>query len=52
MLSGNADREHITKAMQAGAAGFVGKPFTRDKLNQYIERCPFLKTVKTGGGRS
>lgn len=49
MLSGNADREHILRAMQAGAAGFVGKPFTCDKLGQYIERCPLLKTTTRTG---
>jgi len=48
MLSGNADREHIMRAMQLGASGFVGKPFTREKLNQYIERCPTLKDKKAG----
>lgn len=42
MLSGNADRENIMQAMQRGAKGFVAKPFTRDKLLQYIERCPTL----------
>ena len=49
MLSGNADREHIMRAVSHGAAGFVGKPFTRDKLYQYIDRCPHLKSTQTGG---
>lgn len=42
MLSGNADRENILKAMSKGAKGFVAKPFTREKLFQYIERCPTI----------
>ncbi len=42
MLSGNADRENILQAMSRGAKGFVAKPFSRDKLFQYIERCPTI----------
>jgi|GEM_PF-1494347 len=40
MLSGNSYREDILKAIQAGAKGFIGKPFTREKLLQAIEICP------------
>lgn len=40
MLSGNADAQNITQAMKLGAKGFVAKPFTREKLMQYIQRCP------------
>lgn len=43
MLSGNADRTNVTQAMERGAAGFVAKPFSRDKLFQYIERCPTIE---------
>lgn len=42
MLSGNADRENITQAMSKGAKGFVAKPFTKEKLFQYIDRCPSM----------
>lgn len=42
MLSGNADKENIIHAMDRGAKGFVAKPFSRDKLFQYIERCPTI----------
>jgi two-component system, chemotaxis family, chemotaxis protein CheY len=43
MLSGNCDRENITQAMSKGARGFIAKPFTREKLFQYIDRCPTIK---------
>jgi two-component system chemotaxis response regulator CheY len=46
MLSGNCDRENITQAMSKGAKGFVAKPFTRDKLFQYITRCPTIHHQK------
>lgn len=45
MLSGNADRENVTQAMRLGAKGFIAKPFTKDKLMQYIERCPTMNTA-------
>jgi len=48
MLSGNADRHHIMKAMQCGASGFIAKPFTHAKLQQYIQNCPTVKTGRTG----
>jgi CheY-like chemotaxis protein len=48
MLSGNADRDNITQAMQRGAKGFIAKPFTREKLFQYIERCPTLPQMAVG----
>lgn len=40
MLSANSTREDIMKAMQGGAKGFVGKPFSRAKLLQYIAQAP------------
>lgn len=39
MLSGNADQANIVEAMRKGAKGFIAKPFTKEKLFQYIERC-------------
>ncbi len=44
MLSGNADKDNVITAMKLGAKGFVGKPFTKEKLLQYINRCPTIKT--------
>ena len=48
MLSGNADHENIMQAMHCGAKGFIGKPFTREKLFQYLDRCPTLHKEKVG----
>lgn len=42
MLSGNSDKDNILQAITRGAKGFIAKPFTRDKLLQYLERCPTL----------
>lgn len=38
MLSGNGDRKNVLDAMGLGAKGFVVKPFTKDKLQLYIEK--------------
>lgn len=45
MLSGNCDKGNITQAMSKGAKGFIAKPFTKEKLFQYIDRCPTIKHV-------
>jgi len=42
MFSGNGDRENILKAIDLGAQGFVGKPFAKEKLFQYIDKSPFV----------
>ncbi|MCB1782508.1 MAG: response regulator [Alphaproteobacteria bacterium] len=44
MFSGNGDRENVLRAIDQGAKGFVGKPFTQEKLFQYIEKSPFIQT--------
>ncbi|MDX2074724.1 MAG: response regulator [Alphaproteobacteria bacterium] len=49
MLSGNCDRENITHAMSRGAKGFIAKPFTREKLFQYIDRCPTIALKQRSG---
>lgn len=43
MFSGNGDKENVMKAVELGAKGFVGKPFTQEKLFQYIEKSPFIQ---------
>jgi len=43
MFSGNGDKENVLKAVNLGAKGFLGKPFTHDKLMQYIKKSPHMK---------
>lgn len=43
MLSGNGHKENVIKAVEKGAKGFVGKPFTKGKLEDYISKSPFIK---------
>lgn len=50
MFSGNGDRENVLKAVELGAKGFVGKPFTKDKLISYIEKSPFIQEKKNKEG--
>lgn len=42
MFSGRKDKQNIMKALEEGAQGFIGKPFTREKLYQYIGRSPHI----------
>lgn len=46
MFSGNGDKENVMKAITLGAKGFVGKPFTQEKLLQYIQKSPFIQAKK------
>lgn len=43
MFSGNGYKENILKALQLGAKGFLGKPFTKDKMYEYIKKSPFIQ---------
>lgn len=43
MFSGNGDKENILKAVGLGAKGFVGKPFSQDKIFEYIAKSPFIQ---------
>lgn len=42
MFSGYKDKGNILRALETGAHGFVGKPFTREKLLHYISKSPHL----------
>ncbi|MCD8526090.1 MAG: response regulator [Alphaproteobacteria bacterium] len=48
MLSANSQTENVIGTVRAGAKGFVGKPFTKDKLLQYIARCPRAQSERVG----
>ncbi len=44
MLSGNAFKDNIQKAIEYGAKGFVAKPFTKDKLITYMNKCSSFRS--------
>ncbi len=50
MLSGNGSRDNIVGAMQKGAKGFIGKPFTVEKLIQAVAKCSFIQSKRDKKG--
>ena len=42
MISGNSDRDNVIRAMGHGARGFIAKPFARERIQEYIQRCPTM----------
>jgi CheY-like chemotaxis protein len=43
VLSGNADKDNVMQALARGAKGFVAKPFNRERLLHYVDRCPTIQ---------
>lgn len=46
MLSGNGNRDNVMDAMTGGAKGFISKPFTLDKIKDYMARCPHIQNKR------
>jgi CheY-like chemotaxis protein len=46
MFSGHKQREQVLKSMEYGAKGFVGKPFARGLILEYINKSPFVQQKK------
>ncbi|MDE2029194.1 MAG: response regulator [Alphaproteobacteria bacterium] len=42
MLSADSSRENVERTTRQGAKGFLAKPFTKEKLREYIQECPTL----------
>jgi two-component system chemotaxis response regulator CheY len=42
MLSADSSRENVSLALKQGAKGFLTKPFTKEKLQEYIRKCPTI----------
>lgn len=49
MFSGRKDQENMMRALETGAQGFLGKPFTREKLYRHVEQSPFIQKKKNRG---
>jgi two-component system chemotaxis response regulator CheY len=39
MLSADSTPENVKMTSQYGAKGFLGKPFTKEKLQDYVKKC-------------
>jgi len=42
MLSADSSRENVALTAQKGAKGFLTKPFTKEKLQEYVQKCPTI----------
>jgi two-component system chemotaxis response regulator CheY len=42
MLSADSSRENVSLTVHRGAKGFLTKPFTKEKLQDYIRACPTI----------
>lgn len=51
MLSGDAVRDNIVAASKGGAAGFLKKPFTRERMIAMVKGSPFYKPPRAPGIR-
>lgn len=49
MLTANAFKANLDAALQAGAKGFMAKPFNRDRLNLYLDMAAKLKNERRKG---
>ena len=46
MFSGRKDKQNMMRAFELGAKGFLGKPFTREELEEHIKKSPFVQDKK------
>jgi two-component system chemotaxis response regulator CheY len=42
MLSADSSAENVKSTTQSGAKGFLTKPFTKEKLQEYLIKCPTI----------
>jgi CheY-like chemotaxis protein len=49
MLSVDTVKSNIVSATQSGAAGFLKKPFTKDRLLHAANQSPFIRSYKSSG---
>jgi two-component system chemotaxis response regulator CheY len=46
MFSSDSSKDNVELAMQQGARGFMTKPFSREKLMEYLKKCPTFLSVQ------
>lgn len=47
MFSGRKDKANMLRAFKSGAQGFLGKPFTREKLYQHVKQSHLIPQQKS-----
>ena len=52
MLSVDTVKSNIVSASQRGAAGFLKKPFSKDRLLHAVNQSPFIRQIKSGVGKN
>ncbi len=50
MMSGHTQMKHVKRSIQAGAKGFVAKPFQKEKIKSCVEACANLKGLYAMSG--
>lgn len=50
MVSADSVEKNVLKAKRSGAQGFMTKPARKEKLLEYISRCPTVDYAKLAGG--
>jgi DNA-binding NarL/FixJ family response regulator len=50
MLSVDTVKANIVTATNRGAAGFLKKPFSKERLLAFVEKSPFIKGSKVVNG--
>lgn len=46
MLTSSTIKGNIKQALTMGAKGFIAKPFSRNRLTQFIDECPTIQAKK------
>lgn len=46
MFSARRDEKNVHRALDIGAQGYITKPFSKNKLLQYVKRCPHITEEK------
>lgn len=48
MLSADSSLDNVARATQKGAKGFMAKPFTKDRLMEFVNKCPSFSVNPPG----
>jgi two-component system chemotaxis response regulator CheY len=49
LISGDSIKDKIMNGKKFGAKGFIAKPFTKEKLESFYEKCPTISSAHPEG---